>query len=160
MKPLVYAIPIDTKGALYQMPKPSGERLVQDIAHIRSLGVDTICSMLEPTEAAGFALTGEAAACAAHDIAFLQRPVRDLAVPDGAMITELVSDLVSELQAGRNVAVHCRAGIGRSGIVTCLILCRLGLGPEQAIATVSTARGVPVPDTRAQADFIHEQAGA
>jgi len=56
----------------------------------------------------------------------------------------------SALGEGSNVAVHCRQGIGRSGLIAAGILANSGVQPEQAIKIVSDARGLTIPETTDQ----------
>lgn len=65
-----------------------------------------------------------------------------------------VVSVSDHLLDGQNTAIHCRAGIGRAGILASCCLIYLGMDPEQAISTVSAGRGVSIPDTKEQADFI------
>ncbi|MEM7020099.1 MAG: dual specificity protein phosphatase family protein, partial [Pseudomonadota bacterium] len=67
---------------------------------------------------------------------------------------ELARDLAHKVQAGHNVGVHCRAGIGRSGMLCCSILYYLGIPIEKALVLVSNARGIQVPDTEAQEHWL------
>lgn len=60
------------------------------------------------------------------------------------------------VENGRNVAVHCRAGIGRSGMVTAATLIALGYETSNAVEIVSASRGVSIPDTVEQGGFIVE----
>jgi protein-tyrosine phosphatase len=48
------------------------------------------------------------------------------------------------------VVVHCRHGIGRSGMAAACVLVLNGLEPATAIARVSLARGIPIPEIRPQ----------
>jgi hypothetical protein len=49
---------------------------------------------------------------------------------------------------GRSVGIHCRASIGRAGLVAVGTLLRLGVGEDDAWQRASVARGrqVPIPD--------------
>jgi protein-tyrosine phosphatase len=60
-----------------------------------------------------------------------------------------------ELQRGKNVLVHCRQGIGRAGMVAASLLVLDGSEPSAAIKKVSDARGVPVPETPDQEQWIY-----
>ncbi len=53
-----------------------------------------------------------------------------------------------------NTVVHCRAGIGRSAVVAAGILLQAAFGPEEAFARVSEVRGVDVPDTDEQHNWV------
>jgi protein-tyrosine phosphatase len=58
------------------------------------------------------------------------------------------------LRNGRCMAIHCRAGIGRSSIIAaCALICS-GLGAEQALAMIAASRGLTVPDTDEQRDWV------
>ncbi len=62
----------------------------------------------------------------------------------------LVKEILTELESGRNVAVHCRQSIGRSGLIAASLLASSGMELEQAIKAVSTARGLTIPETPEQ----------
>jgi protein-tyrosine phosphatase len=56
--------------------------------------------------------------------------------------------------------VHCRAGIGRSGIAAAAVLVSLGHEPRDVFAMVSKARGVSVPDTDEQIEWFRKNCGS
>ena len=60
----------------------------------------------------------------------------------------------SEITNGANSVVHCRAGIGRTGMVTVSILLHSGYDPLDAFARISDKRGIVVPDTQEQIDWV------
>jgi hypothetical protein len=45
-------------------------------------------------------------------------------------------------------------------LLAAVTLVMLGIGPEPALRMVSEARGLPVPDTEAQRDWLYEFAEA
>ena len=65
-----------------------------------------------------------------------------------------VEMLVSALTAGRHVVIHCRAGIGRASLVAGALLVAEGLEPERAWQRLAAARGLPVPDTDQQRQWL------
>ncbi|MBT7442781.1 MAG: hypothetical protein HN790_02295 [Methylococcales bacterium] len=71
----------------------------------------------------------------------------------------MVDDIFKRFENGQGVAVHCRAGIGRSGMTTIAVLVRYGLSVDDAITLVSQARGIPVPDTEEQIDWLYDHSG-
>lgn len=154
MQPSFYSIPVQANGQLFLMPKPSGEWLSDDLGKLQRSGVGLVVSMLTPDESSALGLTGEEACCDQLGLEFLALPVADRTVPDLRAVQTLVSLIVQRLREGKGVAVHCRAGIGRSGLVVCCVLIALGARPEDAVGIVSDARGVPVPDTWDQRAFI------
>ncbi|MHA7772689.1 protein-tyrosine phosphatase family protein [Roseibium sp. M-1] len=154
MLPSFYPVNIPTLGKLYLMPKPSGDWLEDDLARLREQGVDRIVSMLTAEEAEILGLDQEEANCNQIGLEFTSVPVPDRHVPGLEVVREIVASIVEDLSQGKGVSVHCRAGIGRSGLVVCCVLVALGINASDAIDTVSKSRGVAVPDTSEQRDFI------
>lgn len=156
MTPSLYEVPVDTAGRLFIMPKPSGEWLDDDLKKLKLIGIDHIVSMLTPEEADSLSLANEGEVCEHNGINFTNVPVVDRDIPETAAAKELALSTIADLHAGSSVVVHCRAGIGRSGLVACCVLIGLGTLAEDALAKVSAARGVQVPDTEEQRKFILE----
>lgn len=127
-----------------------------DLAAVKDAGVDTIISLLEPAEAAAVGLSREAQVCASLDITFLNHPIRDMHLPDPAAFQLFATDIAARMRRGAQVAVHCHASIGRSGMLACTTLGHFGYTAPTALAHVSKMRGVPVPDTTEQAAFIRQ----
>lgn len=138
------------------MPRPrGGEWLSDEIAGWRREDVGLIVSLLESHETDELGLTNEAAQCAAADIGFLSFPIPDRGVPPSVYETQqLIDELVSKLQSGVGVAIHCRAGIGRSALVAACVLLRLGVATTEVFPMLSRARCLPVPDTVAQEGWL------
>lgn len=141
-------------GALYVMPKPSGEWLHEDVDEYRSLGIDHILSLLSLDEMEELGLQGEQVACGNKRLRFTRFGIVDRGLPDVSQLVPLAEKLAREIAEGASLAVHCRAGIGRAGLVASCILQHLGLTATDAIAIVSQARGVQIPDTQEQVEFI------
>lgn len=132
-----------------------GAWLADDIAAWRASGIDSVISLIEGPEEIELELEREAMLCRAHGMEFVSFPIRDRSVPmspDAA--AALVDWVVHDLRRGRGVAIHCRAGIGRSGLVSGCVLTVLGHPFEEVFPILSRARGLPVPDTAAQAEWV------
>ncbi|MGH6837668.1 MAG: hypothetical protein ACREDT_02475 [Methylocella sp.] len=54
------------------------------------------------------------------------------------------------------VALHCRAGIGRSSLVAVCVLVLLGVASGTEFDLIGKARGLKVPDTEEQRDWVDE----
>jgi protein-tyrosine phosphatase len=57
------------------------------------------------------------------------------------------------LDDGQGIAIHCRAGLGRSGLVAASLLVRRGVMPANAIQTVRNCRPRAI-ETADQEAFI------
>ena len=55
---------------------------------------------------------------------------------------------------GINTVIHCRAGIGRTSLVTAGVLLQAGFEPDEAFEHIGKARGMAVPDTDEQRDWV------
>lgn len=51
------------------------------------------------------------------------------------------------------LAIHCLAGIGRTGLVACRLLVEQGMGPEEALRRVRRARPGSV-ESLSQEDYV------
>jgi protein-tyrosine phosphatase len=111
------------------MPRPrNGEWLADEIAGFRGAGIDTVVSLLEAQEVRELCLGDEPSLCEAAGMQFVSFPVADRGVPSNpAAFAPLVGALVRQLRSGDAVAIHCRAGIGRSGLLAGCVLGSLGV---------------------------------
>jgi protein-tyrosine phosphatase len=146
--------------ALAIMPRPrSGDWLDDEIADWSRAGICTVVSLLESSEIAELQLERESTLCAAQGIKFISFPIPDRGLPPSlASVDDLVRSLVDDVKNLRMVAVHCRAGIGRSSVVAAAILLRTGVQPDKVLPILSRARGLSVPDTEAQARWVQAYA--
>jgi protein-tyrosine phosphatase len=131
--------------------------LEYETAAWRTAGVDMVVSLLEDEETAQLVLEGEAAAAAASGMDFRAFPIPDRGVPASReSVAELADDIVDALETGRNVAVHCRQGIGRSGIIVGGVLVAAGEDVPTALRTIKESRGLDVPETEEQRRWLWE----
>ncbi len=146
------------KLALASRPR-GGEWLDDEMASWRRDGIDMVLSLLTPEEEQALDLAAEAGAAQARGMGFISLPIPDRQVPDSeAGVTTVVEGAGSALSSGKNIAVHCRQGIGRTGLIAACLLISRGVDPEAAVARLSAARGVPVPETPEQRQWIDRYA--
>jgi protein-tyrosine phosphatase len=156
MRAELFPIPICPAGRLAIMPRPrAGDWLEEEVASWRQQGLDVVVSLLDDDEVAELGLGDEAALCQRADIRFCRFPIADRGEPAStSSVTHLVADLIAELRAGRYVGIHCRIGVGRSASLSACVLGALGVPLDQAWTSIQQARGVPVPDTPAQREWV------
>ena len=148
------------RGKLVLAARPrGGEWLRDDVQDWKTAGVDAVLSLLTTQEEREFEIQNERAEVRKQEMQFMSFPIPDMEVP--ASQSELAAELEvvdRALNAGKNVLVHCRQGIGRTGLVAGCLLVSRGISPETAMRKISAARGVPVPETEAQRSWIEHYA--
>ncbi|WP_129649181.1 protein-tyrosine phosphatase family protein [Peristeroidobacter agariperforans] len=156
MQPTLYEVERIGTGRLAVMGRPrAGDWASDEFAGLARLGVTDIVSLLEPSEAHELDLAEEPAYCAAAGIRFYSFPIKDRGVPTSSEdLARLACRLYHSCAAGRFAAVHCRAGIGRSGLVGAAVLIHGGFTVRDALSAISKARGVQVPDTNEQGEWL------
>lgn len=151
-----YQIEGSWRGRLAIVPRPRGEDWLADEARAwKNEGFDVVVSLLMTEEIRDLGLADEADSIRAQGLQFYHLQIPDLGVPPSmAAAQEFLDKLSRELAAGKKIAVHCRQGIGRSGLVAASLLALSGINPETAFQQVSAARGLPVPETQEQKRWV------
>lgn len=152
----VFWINPGANGRLAIVPRPRGDNeLAEDLAALRRDGIDILVSLLTPPEIEELGLEREPVLCKQVGIDFRSFPIPDHGVPAShRQLQELADSLATERLHGKNIGAHCRACIGRSALVMAAILCVEGLSPERAFGLISKGRGLEVPDTPEQAEWL------
>jgi protein-tyrosine phosphatase len=156
----VYWVAGPWPGKLAVSPRPRGGDWLEDaIAGWRRDGVDQVLSLLTPGEEKDLDLEREAHLAQGQGIKFRSFPIPDRQVPaSGPALAQILGVINKDLASGKNVLIHCRQGIGRTGLVAACLLVSQGLDPATAIDRVSSARGLPVPETDEQKHWIDRYA--
>lgn len=156
MRANLYWVETGVQGRLATMARPrAGDWLLDELRGLRVAGVDVVVSLLTLSEIVELGLEAELSACEAAGLRFCSFPIPDRQVPSpDAAATDLFRAIQADLVAGRSVAVHCRMGIGRASLVAAAVLRLLGLPGDEAFSRVQAARGLPVPDTDEQRQWL------
>jgi ADP-ribosyl-[dinitrogen reductase] hydrolase len=149
-------------GFLLVLPWPVGPA-AGHAAQLARAGVAALVSLVPSAEAValGLDLAALERACVERRIRWAHAPLVDFGVPDAAFERaweRLGAELRDLLDEARGVALHCRAGLGRSGTVAARLLIELGLDPADAVARVRAARPGAI-ETAAQACHLLARAG-
>ena len=140
--------------AIVQRPR-GGDWLAHDLSVLRRDGIDILVSLLTHAEAAELGLAHESMHCEQAGMEFRSFPVSDHSVPASYReLHALAEALATERRHGKNIGAHCCAGIGRSALLLAAVLCVEGISPERALGLISKGRGLQVPDTPEQAEWL------
>jgi protein-tyrosine phosphatase len=139
------------------MPRPrGGEWLADEVGGWASAGIQIVASLLHDYEIEELGIRGGVQHCARVGIEYRRFTIADRGVPERVSDFFAFTDaLAASVRNGVNVAVHCRAGIGRSSLTAAAIMLRLGVAAADVFPMISKARGLSVPETPQQAEWLH-----
>ena len=156
MKAEIYWIKDIEPYRIATMPCPWGDWLEDEIRSLKSDGVDVLVSLLTQEEVFHMDLTEEPENCQVCGIEYISFPITDRETPESETVTvQFVQRLAEFVKAGKGVAIHCYAGIGRSSLIAACVLVTLGINPRAAFGLIKNSRGCDVPDTPAQREWFY-----
>ena len=120
-------------GSISVMAKPvSGEWIDDEFSGISKYGINQIVSLLERSEAYEVGLKDEKNYAEKNDMKFVSYPIPDRGLPESINdFSKFTKGLYHSAAEGNNIVIHCRAGIGRTGIVAAGVLLHCGFSAEQ-----------------------------
>jgi len=131
--------------------------LETDLLDLRlRFGTDVLVSLLRPYEHELLGIRELGARARSHGMAFRSFGIDDMSAPrpgQQAGFERLIADLHDAVATGRNVTVHCRGGLGRSGLVAACVLIHGGASAQSAIARVRRSRPGAI-QTREQQRYV------
>lgn len=145
------------KGSLTLMPAPPGNQQLRPFAKfLKSQNISTVVSLLQADEAQSLGLGFEESILAEESIEFINFPIKDHSVPGFILpFKSLINRLCADLKQKKKIAIHCYAGIGRTGILAASVLIRKGYAVDFALLELSQVRGTRVPETLEQISWLH-----
>lgn len=132
-------------GQLAGASQPGLLQAIQlDLDYLRQQGVRHLVSMTE--EPLALPLDAE-------DFTGLHFPVPDMGIPQPRKAAEVCAWIADRLDSGQPVLVHCRAGMGRTGLLLACFLVWRGEAAGRAVVRVRSLNNGYI-QTKAQEDFI------
>ncbi len=135
--------------------------LETDIAAIKSSGYAALVTLMEEQELNyyGVPKAHMEATTKSYDLEWFFLPIKDVDIPDPAFEQAWKTagqQLISLLNNGQSIVVHCLGGLGRSGTIAARLLVELGIKPGEAIDRVRQARPGAL-ETGAQEYYVRQK---
>jgi len=127
----------------------------EDVAEIAGAGVDVVYNLVEDEEYEAGERDTATAALAAAGVSEKRLPLVDYGNVPEAALDRAVDEVLGDLEAGRRVYVHCRAGWQRSATVAAGVLAlREGLPIEDALAVLRERKPTAEPLGHQRAELL------
>ena len=149
-------LPLGLPGCIFRSPMPFGDFDPQGSAlnAFKKQEVSVVVVLAGDEECVRKAGRDLRALYAQEGFGVIHVPILDFAAPAKVRLEHALSATIGHAQAGHHVAIHCHAGIGRTGMfAACLAKRVLGLSGSEAIEWVR--RLIPgAVETTEQEQFV------
>ena len=136
---MITELPFGLPGRIFRSPMPFGKFDPEDLVYAayREHDISVIVLLAENHECEEKAGRDLKALYLQDGFCVLHLPIADYGTPHPTDLLVTLDATLREAQSGRNIAIHCSAGIGRTGLfAACLAKKLLNLPGEQAIEWV------------------------
>jgi len=138
-------LPLDQGGSLIFTPCPGtkGIDLQTSIAQLKRAGAEAVITLMTDEEMADLEVDILPVVCQQHGLQWFHLPIED----DEAPAAEYQQKWDSQKQQIHNIldqngtlAIHCRGGSGRTGLMAAILLLERGIEFDQAVSMVKGLR--------------------
>lgn len=149
----VFKIPINKDFFLYTMPAPKqADGLVHFFENLREIRINHVVNLLDNNDLRELGLLEEPSIARSLGLNYTSFPIEDFSFPhDTKAFIALAKSLKAEILNKQIIAIHCRAGIGRSSLLAAAILASFAFPKDKIFEHISLHRKVNVPDKEEQA---------
>ena len=129
-----------------------------DIEQLAAAGAGLVLTLLEADDRVRLGVSALDRIISDAGLAHASFPIRDHGIPheaQSATLGQLLDDLATRIRNGQSIAIHCQAGLGRTGMMAGLLLGRFGIEATAAITAIRQTRPGSI-ETQAQEDFVRE----
>lgn len=130
--------------------------LKTDIAEIKAWGADAVVCLMEEFELGILGVAHLPNSVKAAQMKWIHLAIRDVDIPDASFALGWIkagAELHSTLSRGGRILIHCRGGLGRSGVIAAQLLIERGMDASSAIALVREHRPGAI-ETWAQENYV------
>ena len=135
-------LPLGVDGMFWLTRLPDSDtRLAHFLTATHAAMVSQVVILVQADEMSSLAPSYAAATGSGKtSFAVTRFPIRDFGVPeDAATFLRCAREIAGALRAGARIVVHCRGGIGRTGMMAQAVLVGLGMTPQAAEQYVADA---------------------
>lgn len=139
-----WSLPIQL-GTLLLTPCPGtqGVELCESLSQLKAGGATAVITLMTTAELSEEGFQDFSSAVKAVGLDWYHLPVPDFGVP-GADFEQAWDacrlELQQRLQSGDTLALHCKGGSGRTGMVAAKLMLAAGFDPEDAITAIQALR--------------------
>jgi ADP-ribosyl-[dinitrogen reductase] hydrolase len=119
------------------------DSLGDDLHAIKAWGAAVLITLLDEPEFRMLGVQSLGEKVINMNMIWLHLPLRNMGSPDREFLERwraIVPGLCKMLRGGQNIVMHCREGVGRTGLAAACLLIELGLPAREAIRAVRNAR--------------------
>lgn len=138
-------LPLDGAGSLILTPCPGLKEtsVAEALKDLKAAGASALVTLMPEEELEAQGVDALPSLCAEQQLEWFHLPIADEQIPladfDGAW-AHSHRRLQQLLDQGRSVAIHCKGGSGRTGLIVARLLMERGLSRDQAVAQVQALR--------------------
>lgn len=124
-------------------PGTKDASLADSVTQLKQAGAEAIITLMYEPEINELGASALPELCAEQGLKWINLPISDDAAPNGDFIAswqQNLAGILSILQRAGTVAVHCKGGSGRTGLVIGLLMTQLGLSKQEAKQKVQSVR--------------------
>ena len=138
-------LPLGTSRALIFTPCPGtkGAGLKESLAQLKAAGAEAVITLMPDEEMVRNGVGDLPDACRTTDLQWFHFPVEDDASPGEAFEQAWAAGkgrVFDIMDRSGTVAIHCKGGSGRTGLMAAIILCERGMNYDEIRRQVQSLR--------------------
>ena len=137
------------------IPKGSLDTHLEDLSKI---GIKIIYCLINYEEQRKLNLINYSEKTKHLGIEFISLPITDQSIPDPNLTIKLkriLDEMVMNFKKNKTFLIHCKAGLGRTGMITALLLKKFNFTSSEAIKTVRNKKPGSI-ETKDQEKYVIE----